>query len=419
MKGLLEGVRVLDFTRVVAGPFGSIALSDMGAEVIKIENVPGADLPGMDAGDIQVTPEIAHFWGLNRGKRSICLDMRKQAAREVFIDLVKKSDVVYDNFRPDVPKKLGIDYDSIRLHNPRIISCSLSGYGESGPWRDQPSYDLIGQALTGVMSVTGEPGRMPIRCGIALGDVGAGIFTVFGIVCALFARERTGVGQKIESSVFDVLLAFHSYHVPQSFGAGMKIGPQPRRSGAGQVPYAPFKTKDGTWISVAAGSARFWELLCKAIGREDLLTNPRFASLEQRQQHENEISQIIEEVLSTKTAKEWERIFFKAGVPAGKVNTLEEAFLHPQAQARNMLISFDHPLGNKMKCAGNPLKVPAVEGQEYKPAPGIGEHTQEILSDLLGYSGDKIAKLRQERIVWWSHEGVTYGSGAESTLGRT
>lgn len=417
--GPLEGIRVLAFTQIAAGPFGTVALSDMGAEVIKIENVPETDLPGTDdPAQIQVTPEIAHFWAYNRGTKGICLDVRKQSAMEVFIDLVNKSDVVYDNFRASVPKKLGIDYDTIKQYNPRIISCSISGYGEGGPWTNHPSYDMIAQALTGVMGVTGEPGRMPIRCGVSFGDIGAGLFSAFGIVCALLDRERTGVGQRIETSIFDVLLAFQTYHVPQTFGLGMKLGPEPRRSGAGQVPYGPFKTKDGSWIGIAAGSARFWVLLCKTMRREELITDPRFNSLSKRQQHENEVAQVIEEALSTKTAKEWEQIFFKAGVPAGKVNTIEEAFQQSQTQARDMLISFDHPLGKKMKCAGNPLKLPTIKDQEYKPAPGLGEHTQEILSELLGYSSDKVAKLKKEGAVWWPDRGISYGGGAESALRR-
>ena len=415
----LEGIRVLAFTQVVAGPFGTVVLSDMGAEVIKIENVPETDLPGMDnPEEIQVTPEIAHFWAYNRGTNGICLDLRKQGAMEVFIDLVKKSDVVYDNFRASVPKKLGIDYDTIKQYNPRIISCSASGYGEDGPWRNQPSYDVIAQALTGVMSVTGEPGRMPVRCGVSFGDLGAGLFSAFGIVCALLDRERTGVGQKVDTSIFDVLLAFQSYRVPQTFGLGMKFGPETRRSGAGQVPYGPFKTKDGSWICIAAGSARFWELLCKTIRKEKLITDPRFNSLSKRQQHENEVVQVIEEALLTKTAKEWEKIFFKVGVPAGKVNTIEEAFQHPQTQARDMLISFDHPLGKKMKYAGNPLKLSNTKDQKYKTAPGLGEHTQDILSELLGYPSDKVAKLKKEGVVWWPDRGISYGGGAESTLRR-
>lgn len=412
MEGALSGIRVLDFTRAVAGAFGSLVLSDMGAEMNKIESVPRADLPTFDAEEIQPTENIAHFWGLNRGKKGICLDMKKPRAREVFYDLVKKSDVVFDNFRPDVPERLGIDYDTIKQYNPKIIACSLSGYGETGPLKDQPSYDVIAQALSGIMSITGEPGRMPIHCGLAIGDLSSGLFSAFGIACALFARERTGVGQKVEASILDTLLAFQSYRVPQIFGAGMKFGPQPRRSGAGQVPYGAFKTKDGSWITIAAGPAHFWEGLCKVIGREELITDSRFDTLEKRRQREDEVSQVIEAAILTKTAKEWERLLFEIGVPAGKVNTIEEAFRQPQAQAQNMLISFEHPLGRKMKCAANPLKMPATKVEEYQPAPGIGEHTQEVLANLLGYANDKIAKLREERAIWYPYRGVTYGSGA-------
>lgn len=411
MEGALSGVRILDFTRAVAGAFGAMLLGDMGAEVNKVENVPKVDPPVMYAEDVPLTEELTHFWGLNRSKKGICLDLKKPGAKEILYDLVKKSDVVYDNFRPSVLKKLGIDYDTLKQYNPRIISCSISGYGESGPLKEQPSYDVIAQALSGVMSLTGEPGRMPTQCGLSIGDISSGLFSAFGIVSALLARERTGVGQRVETSILDVLLAFQCYRVSQVFGAGMKFGPHPRRSGAGQVPYGAFKTKDGSWIALAAGSARFWGSLCKVISREDLMTDARFDTLEKRRENEGELSEVLEQALQAKTAKEWEQLFFEAGVPAGKVNTIEEAFMHPQAQARNMLISFDHPLGKKMKSAGSALKFSDTKIREYKPAPGIGEHTQKTLSNLLDYSSAKIAKLREERVIWYPYKGVNFGSG--------
>lgn len=418
MRGLLEGVRVIDFTQAIAGPFGSLVLADMGAEVIKVENVPSTDPPAtVTPEEIEVTLDIAHFWALNRGKKGICLDMKKQSAREVFYDLVKVSDVVFDNFRPEVPKKLGIDYDTIKQYNPKIISCSISGYGEEGPWKDQPSFDVVAQAMSGLMSITGEaPGRMPVRTGISFGDVGAGIFAAFGIVCALLARERTGRGMRIETSILDCLLAYLSYRVPQTFGAGQKFGPEPRRSGAGQVPYGPYRAKEG-WIVIAAGMEHHWKRFCQVIGREDLMTDSRFDTFWKRRDHEKELSQILEEVFQTKTAEEWEQMFFRARVPASKVNTIEEAFLHPQAQARNMLISFDHGLGKKMKCAGNPLKISGFKSQQYEPAPGIGEHTREVLSKILHYPDDKIKKLREERAIWYPEQGVTYGTGSALARG--
>lgn len=412
MRGLLEGIRVIDFTQAIAGPFGSVVLADMGAEIIKVENVPRTDPPATtNPEEIEVTMDIAHFWALNRGKKGICLDMRKESAREVFYDLVKVSDIVFDNFRPDVPKKLAIDYEAIEQYNPRIISCSISGYGEGGPWKDQPSFDVIGQAMSGLMSITGEaPGRMPVRTGVAFGDVGAGIFAAFGIVCALLAREQTGKGQRVETSILDCLLAYLAYRVPQTFGAGKKIGPEPRRSGAGQVPYGAFKAKEG-WIVIAAGMEHHWKGFCKVVGREDLITDPHFDTVLKRREHEDGLNQILEEVFRAKTAEEWEQLFFEAKVPASKVNTVEEAFLHPQAQVRKMLISFDHRLGKKMNCAGNPLKISDFKDQQYEPAPGIGEHTREVLSKILLYPDGKIEKLREERAIWYPDKGVTYGAG--------
>lgn len=411
MAGALSGIRVLDFGRAVAGAYTTMLLSDMGAEINKVEIVPDTDLEAMDLEQVQPTEAIAHFWGLNRGKRGLCLDMTKPSAREIAYDLVKVSDVVHDNFRPGVLDRLGIDYDTLKQHNPKIISCSLSGYGENGPHARRASYDVIVQALCGVMSMTGENEEsMPLPCGVAIGDLAGGLFAAFGIASALMSRERTGVGQRVESSIYEAMLSFESYRVPQVFGAGMNFGPHPRRSGAGQVPYGPFKTKDG-WICLAAGSQNFWEALCKTIGREDLINNPRFNTLDRRRENEEEISDIINEATQTKTGAEWEEISGEIGVPIGKVNNIEEAFMHPQAQARDMLVSFDHPLGKKIKCAGNPIKMSATQNEEYKPAPGIGEHTKEILSTLLGYPEEKIAKLREERAIWYPYEGVTYGTG--------
>ena len=261
------------------------------------------------------------------------------------------------------------------------------------------------------MHITGEaPGRLPVRTGIAFGDVGAGIFGAFGIVCALFAREQTGRGHRIESSILDCLLAYFSYRVPQTFGAGKRFGPEPRRSGAGQVPYGPFKAKEG-WIVIAGGMDHHWKKLCEVIGRGDLITDPRFDTVWQRREHENELTQVLEEVFQTKTAAEWEQLFFETEVPAAKVNTVEEAFLHPQAQARNMLISFDHPFGRKLKCAGRPLKVSGFKEQEYGPAPGIGEHTRQVLSEILHYPDGIIEELKEERAIWYPDEGMTYGTG--------
>jgi len=408
MKGALEGTRIMDLSRAGAGPYGAMLLSDMGAEVIKIEEVPPDDPPAAEPEEVQPTEHVTRFWGWNRNKRGICLDIKKESGWAVFRDLVKIGDVVLDDFRPGVLGRLRIDYDTIKHHNPRIISCSISGFGQNGPWRDQPAFDVMIQALGGSMSITGEPGRMPIRAGIPIGGQAAGIFSAFGVVCALLARERTGVGQRVDVSMLDSVLSLQNARVPQVFGAGMKFGPQPGRSGGGQVPYGQYKTKDGSWIAMAAGAVQFWERLCKIVGREDLITDPRFSTLAMRREHEEEVSAIFEEALLAKTAKEWEQLFFEAGLPAGMVNTIEQAFLHPQAKARNMLVSVDHPLGRKMKFAGNPVKMSATSDEEFGPAPGIGEHTVEVLSSSLGYPQDKIRKLREERAIWYPEKGVSY-----------
>ncbi|MFC1870059.1 CaiB/BaiF CoA transferase family protein [Chloroflexota bacterium] len=410
MAGFLEGIRVLDFSRAVAGSYTTVQLGDLGAEIIKIEEVPPEEPDAADPEHTEITDWITNHWAMNRNKKGICLNMKKESARAVFYELVKNSDIVFDNYRPHVLKNLGIEYETIKQYNPRIISCSVSGFGEDGPWKEMPAFDLIVQAMGGSMSVTGEPGRMPIRWGVPIGDLAAAVFAALGMVSAIVGRGQTGIGQRLDMSMLDVQLALHGYRVPRTFGMGMEFGPQPRRSGAaGQVPYGPYKTSDGRWIAIAGGGVQFWQPICKAVGREDLLSEPRFETSTKRREQEEEISRIFEEVFATKTADEWEQILLGVKIPAAKVNTIKEAFEHPQAKARNMLISFDHPLGQKMKFAANPIKVPSLaDAICYKPAPGLGEHTKEILTDVLSYKKNRLATLKQEGAIWWPEKGLTY-----------
>jgi CoA:oxalate CoA-transferase len=414
MKGFLKGFRVLDFGQALAGTYASMLLGEMGADVIKIENVPRPEPVTADnEDDVEITQWICNHWAHNRNKRGICLDMKTPSGKAVFYELLKLSDVVFDNFRPHVLKNIGIDYETLQQHNPKIISCSITGYGHTGPWKEVASYNLMAQAMGGTMSITGEPGGMPVGCGIAIGDLIPAVFAAFAISAALAGRERTGVGQRIDLSMLDCQLAFQTYRVPGVFTLGKEFGPNPRRSGAvGQVPYGAFKCKDSRWIVITGGAAHFWELICKSVGREDLIHDPRFDTNTKRQGGETELTKVFEDAFATKTADEWERILLEIQVPAAKVNSIREAFLHPQAQARNMLISIDdHPLGKKMKLAGNPIKIQSPDDRiEYKPAPALGKHTREVLKELLGYSSERLAKLKAEGAIWWAERGIYYST---------
>jgi crotonobetainyl-CoA:carnitine CoA-transferase CaiB-like acyl-CoA transferase len=335
---------------------------------------------------------------INRSKKSITLDTRTEKGREIFYDLVKISDVVFDNFRPGVLERLKMDYETLKKINPRIICCSISGFGSSGPYRDRPAYDVIIQAITGTMSITGEPGRPPVRAGIAISDQGAGMFAAHGILAALYARERTGVGQKVETSLFEATIAQLAYEASIYFVSGEVPGPV--GSGHRMLPvYQAFQTQDG-YISIAAVGPKY-PLLFKALGREDLLKDPLFIGPSTAENKPKRVA-VIQEVFLTRDTEEWMKRLIEADVPCGPVNTLDKALDDPQVAATDMVAFIDHPLGGQIKQTANPIKMsgtsPAIK-TKYLPPPTVGQHTEEILSRLLGFSREKIDSLRQEKVI--------------------
>jgi crotonobetainyl-CoA:carnitine CoA-transferase CaiB-like acyl-CoA transferase len=395
MEKALANVRIIDLTRALAGPYGSMILGDLGAEIIKIEAV-GSNR--MNSGGTAFKGQDAYNMSINRSKKSITLDTRTEKGREIFYDLVKISDVVFDNFRPGVLERLKMDYETLKKINPRIISCSISGFGSSGPYRDRPAYDVVIQALTGVMSITGEPDRPPVRCGIALSDQGAGMFAAHGILAALYARERTGVGQKVETSLYEATLAQIAYEASIYFVSGEIPGPV--GSGHRILPvYQAFETQDG-YVTIAAVGDKYPPLF-KALGREDLLQDPRFtgpATLENKKER----VAIIQEIFLTKGTEEWMRLLIEADVPCGPVNTLDKALADPQVAATDMVVTIDHPSGVQIKQTGNPIKMsgtPPDLRTKFLFPPYVGEHTDEILNQLLGYSKERTEALKQEKII--------------------
>jgi crotonobetainyl-CoA:carnitine CoA-transferase CaiB-like acyl-CoA transferase len=307
------------------------------------------------------------------------------------------SDVVYDNFRPGVLEKLKIDYNTLREINPRIICCSISGYGSNGPYRYRPAYDLVIQAMGGAMSITGEEGRPPVRSGIAIADQGAGMFAVHGILAALYQRERTGVGAKVETSLLENMMALIAYETGLYFSSGEVPGPL----GAGhrtQALYDCFKTRDG-YVAIAA--IEKFPALCKALDRDDLIEDPRFSE-EKIQEHKADLSPILKQVFLTKDTDEWLRRLNDADIPCGRVNTLDEALSDPQVLATEMVVRVDHTLGGQIKQTGNPIKIsttPPDVRKKFLSPPTLGEHTNEVLSQLLGYSQEKIDWLRKEKVI--------------------
>ncbi|MBI4767316.1 MAG: CoA transferase [Deltaproteobacteria bacterium] len=395
MEKALAGVRIIDLTRALAGPYGAMILGDLGAEIIKIEAV-GSNR--MNSGGTAFKGQDAYNMSINRSKKSITLDTRTEKGREIFYDLVKISDVVFDNFRPGVLERLKMDYETLKKINPRIISCSISGFGSSGPYRDRPAYDVVIQALTGVMSITGEPDRPPVRCGVALSDQGAGMFAAHGILAALYARERTGVGQKVETSLFEATIAQIAYEASIYYVSGEIPGPV--GSGHRILPvYQAFETRDG-YVSIAAVGDKY-PLLFKALGREDLLKDTLFTGPATIENKKERVS-IIQEVFLTKTTEEWMRLLIEADVPCGPVNTLDKALADPQVAATDMAVTIDHPSGAQVRQTGNPIKMSGTPPElktKFLFPPYVGEHTEETLSRLLGYSEETLARLREEKII--------------------
>lgn len=394
MKGLLSDVRILDMTRMLAGPYGTMLLADMGAEMIKIEDHLG------DYTRLGVQTSIggmgAYFLALNRNKKSVVLDLKNPKGREIFYELVKVSDVVVDNMRPRALKKLKCDYEDLKQVNPRIISCSLSGFGHTGPYRDRTAFDLTIQAMSGGMSVTGEVGGPPARAGIPIGDVSGGMAAALSIVSALHYRDKTGKGQKLDISLLDVQISLASYLVAYYLVGGILSGPQGSRHGS-LVPYEAFQTKD-LWIVVACVTEPFWEGLCIAMGLEELILDERFDNALKRLQTHDELIPILQERFLQKTAAEWLPLLEEADVPCAPVNSLDRALSDPQVLERNMVIEIEHPHLGKFKLAGNPIK--ASESEEiFVAPPRLGEYTEEVLKEILEYSDDRIKELKDEKVI--------------------
>jgi len=391
----LEGVRILDISRVLAGPYCTMTLSDMGAEVIKIEP-PGGD-------ETRTWPpfypngESGYYLALNRNKKGMVLDLKHPEGKRVLFDMAKKSDVMIENFTPGVVKRLGIDYDTIKTVNPKIIYCSISGFGQTGPYRKKKAYDPVIQALGGAMSLTGIKNGEPVKIGIPVGDLGGSMMAVASILAALFARETQGVGDFIDVSMLDGQIHMLSIMAAEYFAQG-KI---PERWGLEhpwRVPSKTFRTKNG-YITASATSNTMYPAFCKVLGLEHLIDDPRFQTNTDRVKNRNQIYPLLEEVLKTKTSEEWEKHFEGAGIPSGIMYTLDQVFSNPQVLERNMLQIIDHPTIGKLKMIGVPVKYRSNGSKPMTPPPMMGEHTNWILQNILEYTKDEIARMRKEKVV--------------------
>ncbi|MBW1682579.1 MAG: CoA transferase [Deltaproteobacteria bacterium] len=393
----LQGVRVLDCTWATGGPYGTLLLAMLGAEVIKVESPPqvtGVSTRQMLFPAYSHEGEDAHFLTYNRNKKSIVIDLRSPEGRDVFYDLVKKSDVVFDNFRPGVMDRLGLGYETLRKVNPRVICTSLSGFGATGPDREKPAFDVIIEASSGVTSLLqgllpeGVP--PPSYPGVSWADHAGGMAAAFATVAALFGRRNTGKGRKIDIAMQDVLLSMMGYVLTGTANFEDFSDPLP------SMLWGTFKTRDGH-IVLCGHRDGMWRNLARALGREDWLEDTRYETISGRQKHGEELRREVEEVLAGADTAHWVSVLQDAGVPCTAVHTVKEVLGGPQAAARDMVVEVDHK-GVKIKTPGNPLKISGIE-ERFEAPPPLGAHTEELLADLLGYPEEKIAKLREKGIV--------------------
>ena len=394
MPGALEGIKVLDLTRTLAGPFCTMMLGDMGAEVVKIEEPSRGDetrswYPLWNGVSTQ-------FLTFNRNKRSVTLNLKDSRAVDIVLKLAGRADVMVESFRTGALDRMGIGYEAVRVVNPRLVYCAISGFGRTGPLADLPGYDLIIQAYSGLMSTTGDADGAPVRTGFSLVDLFSGMMAYGSIVTALLVREKTGEGQYLEASLLDGQIAALSYHATAFFGTGQ----EPRRLGSAHpslAPYQAFPSSDGYFI-LGCGNDGLWRRLCPAIGLERLLDDPRFRTNLDRVKHREELASLLSDHFRTGTTARWLAELRDAGVPSGPINPVSEVLKDPQVLARDMIVAAPHPLVPELRVPGSPLKLSQSPPSVRRYPPSLGEHTSEVLGEL-GYSTQDIETLREEGVV--------------------
>jgi len=394
MNGPLQGVRVLDLSWVLAGPFATMVLNDLGAEVIKVEQPGRGDIARGNGPFIDGLS--SYFLSLNRGKKSITLDLAHKEGKDIFLKLVGQADVVVENFIPGTMKRLGLDYDVLRQHNPRLIYAACSGFGQTGPYAQKPAFDVIIQAMGGVMSITGEPGGPPVRPGASIGDIAAGLFLCIGIVAALQERTRSGQGQMVDIGMLDCQVAILENAFARYFATGETPGPLGTRHPV-FTPFQVFPTKD-SYVAVAITGEQ-WPLFCATVERLDIMDDPQFADGYLRTQHYDELEPILNQAFETKTTQEWLTEFEAVGIPCGPVNTVDRVAGDPQIAARQMIVELFHHRAGPLRVTNTPIKLSRTPGLVDRPSPELGEHTEEVLNTLLGLGQEQILSLRQSGVI--------------------
>jgi crotonobetainyl-CoA:carnitine CoA-transferase CaiB-like acyl-CoA transferase len=388
-------VRVLDLTRVLAGPFATLLLADLGAEVWKVEHPDGGDETR------QIPPAVGgeshYFASINRNKKSVAIDLKDPRGRALALDLAARADVVVENFRPGVAERLGLAYDQLSGSNPRLVYCSISAFGQTGPWADRTAFDVSVQALSGLMSLTGEPGGAPARAGLPMADLTAGLMAVVGILSALVERDRSGRGQVVDTSMLDSMVGMLTYLAGRWFMTGEDVS----RVGSGHpsaVPYGAYPTADG-YIVLATLYESYWPVLCRAVGRADLAANPAFATNEQRLARRAEVDAELAAALRTRTTAAWEEAFRAVDLPAAPILTVGQVLTHPQVAARGLVHEVDHPSLGPTQVVGPTIAFSRSASPTPSPAPLLGQDTAEVLSSVLGLEGDEITRLVGDGVV--------------------
>lgn len=390
----LANMKVLDISQIMAGPYCTMVLGDMGAEVIKVEKNGGDDSRQMGP---YINDESTCFAQINRNKKSISINLKEDEGREIFYRLAKEADVIVENYRPGVAKSLKVDYETIQALNPGIIYCSISGYGQTGPSSHKGGFDLVAQGMSGLMSMTGEPGRRPLKTGIAVYDIGAGITATYSILAAYIHKMTTGEGQQVDVAIAECGLPWFTWEAAAYFGEGTIPEPTGWRHRV-SAPYQALKVQDG-YIMLGCANQRTWERLChEVIQRPDLLEEPRFATNHLRGQNVEELEALLEEIFVTRTKQEWLEACDKAGVPAGPINNFAEALQDPHYLAREMVQEMEHPTIGKMKTIGFPGKLSRTPPTIRRPAPLFAQHTDEVLAQL-GIDGAQCDALRERGII--------------------